>query len=74
MDRNSQNYSALKTPVPPGSKLPQIVVQMPVYKESLEEVRPRLYAMHAVRVLLQLARLLFYSRCDCVALWPNMSR
>lgn len=39
MDRNSQNYSALKTPAPPGSKLPQIVVQMPVYKESLEEVR-----------------------------------
>jgi hypothetical protein len=39
MDRNSQNYSAIKTPVPPGSKLPQIVVQMPVYKESLEEVR-----------------------------------
>jgi hypothetical protein len=38
MDQNSQNYSALKTPVPPGSKLPQIVVQMPVYKESLEEV------------------------------------
>jgi hypothetical protein len=39
MDHNSQNYSALKTPVPPGSKLPQIVVQMPVYKESLEGVR-----------------------------------
>jgi hypothetical protein len=39
MDRNSQNYSAIKTPVPPGAKLPQIVVQMPVYKESLEEVR-----------------------------------
>lgn len=38
MDQNSQNYSAIKTPVPPGSKLPQIVVQMPVYKESLEEV------------------------------------
>ena len=30
--------SAIKTPVPPGAKLPQIVVQMPVYKESLEEV------------------------------------
>jgi hypothetical protein len=39
MDQNSQNYSAIKTPVPPGAKLPQIVVQMPVYKESLEEVR-----------------------------------
>ena len=38
MDQNSQNYSALKTPIPPGSVLPQIVVQMPVYKESLEEV------------------------------------
>lgn len=39
MDRNSQNYSAVKTPIPAGSKLPQIVVQMPVYKESLDEVR-----------------------------------
>ena len=38
MDVNSQNYSAIKTPVPPGAKLPQIIVQMPVYKESLEEV------------------------------------
>jgi hypothetical protein len=38
MDQNSQNYSAIKTPVPAGSKLPQIAVQMPVYKESLEEV------------------------------------
>jgi hypothetical protein len=41
MDVNSQNYSAIKTPVPPGAKLPQIIVQMPVYKESLEEVRAR---------------------------------
>lgn len=38
MDRNSQNYSAIKTPIPKGARLPQIVVQMPVYKESLEEV------------------------------------
>jgi hypothetical protein len=36
--QNSQNYSSIKTPIPRGAKLPQIVVQMPVYKESLEEV------------------------------------
>jgi hypothetical protein len=35
---NTQNYSSIKTPIPRGAKLPQIIVQMPVYKESLEEV------------------------------------
>jgi len=45
MDQNSQNYSALKTPISRGSKLPQIIVQMPVYKESLEEVRQPLANM-----------------------------
>ena len=35
---NTQNYSAIKTPIPRGAKLPPIVVQMPVYKEGLEEV------------------------------------
>eukprot|EP00877_Chromochloris_zofingiensis_P008744 jgi/Chrzof1/4122/UNPLg00787.t1 len=38
LDKNAQHYSAIKTPIPKGSKLPQIVVQMPVYKESLDEV------------------------------------
>uniref|UniRef100_A0A383WC27 Glycosyltransferase 2-like domain-containing protein n=1 Tax=Tetradesmus obliquus TaxID=3088 RepID=A0A383WC27_TETOB len=36
--KNTQTYSFLKTPIPRGAKLPQIIVQMPVYKESLEEV------------------------------------
>ncbi|WIA41540.1 hypothetical protein OEZ86_008910 [Tetradesmus obliquus] len=35
--QNTQNYSSIKTPIPRGAKLPQIIVQMPVYKESLEE-------------------------------------
>lgn len=38
MEINSQNYSAIKTPIPLGAALPPIMVQMPVYKESLEEV------------------------------------
>jgi hypothetical protein len=36
--QNTQTYSSIKTPIPRGAKLPQIIVQMPVYKESLEEV------------------------------------
>lgn len=51
MDHNSQNYSAIKTPIPAGSKLPQIVVQMPVYKESLEEVGAHLFISPAVLLL-----------------------
>jgi hypothetical protein len=38
LDSNSQYYSAIKTPIPKNSTLPMIIVQMPVYKESLEEV------------------------------------
>ena len=38
LSTNSQNYSCVKTPVPEGVKLPLIVVQMPVYKEDLDEV------------------------------------
>jgi hypothetical protein len=38
MIQNTQTYSSIKTPIPHGTKLPQIIVQMPVYKESLEEV------------------------------------
>eukprot|EP00877_Chromochloris_zofingiensis_P011428 jgi/Chrzof1/6539/Cz19g00110.t1 len=43
LNKNSQTYSAVRTPVPAGSKLPQIVVQMPVYKESLDEVISKSY-------------------------------
>jgi hypothetical protein len=38
LEQNSQYYSAVKTPIPPNATLPTIIVQMPVYKESLEEV------------------------------------
>jgi hypothetical protein len=38
LERNSQYFSAIKTPVPRNATLPMIVVQMPVYKEGLEEV------------------------------------
>lgn len=42
-ETNSQFYSAIKTPVHPDTKLPMIVVQMPVYKEGLDEVIVKSY-------------------------------
>ncbi|KAF8057139.1 hypothetical protein HT031_006148 [Scenedesmus sp. PABB004] len=56
LEINSQNFSAIKTPVPKGTALPQIIVQMPVYKEGLAEVIPpeeaversNFYAKHGI--------------------------
>lgn len=43
LECNSQYYSAIKTPIPPDADLPLIVVQMPVYKEGLDEVIVKSY-------------------------------